>query len=82
MGPAGARAAGARHSVAFVVTGRNLMSSELSAELAAEAYVYGFPLVFDLQEVGRFTRSGMGSVPATESPAAVGRSRSVDQTWS
>jgi len=33
--------------------------------LAAEAFVYGFPLVFDLQEVDRFTREGLGSVPAT-----------------
>ena len=29
-----------------------------------EAYVYGFPLVFDLEEVERFSKSGMGSVPA------------------
>ena len=33
------------------------------AALAAQAYVYGFPLVFDLQQVARFTRVGMGSVP-------------------
>jgi hypothetical protein len=33
--------------------------------LAAEAFVYGFPLVLDLQEVDRFTRTGFGSVPAT-----------------
>lgn len=33
------------------------------AALAAEAYLYGFPLVFDLQEVGRFTERGMGSLP-------------------
>ena len=33
--------------------------------LAAEAFVYGFPLVVDLQEVDRFTRVGFGSVPAT-----------------
>lgn len=33
--------------------------------LAAEAFLYGFPLVFDLQEVDRFTRVGFGSVPAT-----------------
>ncbi len=35
------------------------------AELAAEAYIYGFPLIFDLQQVGRFTTDGMGSVGAT-----------------
>jgi hypothetical protein len=35
------------------------------AALAAEAYIYGFPLVFDLGEVDRFARKGMGSVPAT-----------------
>jgi len=33
--------------------------------LATEAFVYGFPLVFDLQEVDRSTRAGFGSVPAT-----------------
>ena len=32
------------------------------ASLAAEAYIYGFALVFDLQEVDRFTRDGLGSV--------------------
>ncbi len=37
------------------------MSDDLAA-LAADAYVYGFPLVFDLQMVGGFTREGMGSV--------------------
>lgn len=35
------------------------------AALAAEAFMYGFPLVFDLQQVGRFARSGIGDVPAT-----------------
>ena len=33
--------------------------------LAVEAFFYGFPLVFDLNEVGRFTREGIGAVPAT-----------------
>ena len=37
------------------------MSDDLAA-LAAEAYVYGFALVFDLQAVGHFTRDGMGSL--------------------
>ena len=32
------------------------------AELATEAFFYGFPLVFDLQEIERFTRAGMGSL--------------------
>lgn len=35
------------------------------AGLAAEAFIYGFPMVFDLREVRRFTRQGMGTVPAT-----------------
>ena len=35
------------------------------AALAAEAFIYGFPLVFDLQQVGRFTRAGISGVPAT-----------------
>ena len=34
------------------------------AELASEAYVFGFPLVFDLEQVQRFTTSGVGSLPA------------------
>ena len=31
-------------------------------ELASEAYVFGFPLVFDLEQVERFTSSGLGSL--------------------
>ena len=45
------------------------MSDELAA-LAADAYVYGFPLVFDLQAVGGFTRQGMACsrlLPSTAS---------------
>jgi hypothetical protein len=40
------------------------MAERLTA-LAAEAFVYGFPLVFDLQEVERFTKLGIGGVPPT-----------------
>ncbi|WP_200935269.1 DUF1254 domain-containing protein [Leifsonia sp. Leaf336] len=36
-----------------------------NAELASEAYVVGFPLVFDLEQVDRFTREGLGAVPPT-----------------
>jgi len=32
--------------------------------LAAEAFLYGFPLLFDLQQVARFTREGIGSLGA------------------
>ena len=39
------------------------MSDDL-AVLASEAYFYGYPLVADVDEVIRFTRTGMGSVPA------------------
>lgn len=39
------------------------MSKELEG-LAAEAFIYGFPLVFDLQEVDRVGSKGMGSLPA------------------
>ena len=39
------------------------MTDERSG-LAAETFVYGFPLVFDLEEVDRFTKEGMGSLPA------------------
>jgi hypothetical protein len=34
------------------------------AALTAEAFIYGFPLVFNLSEVSRFVRQGIGSVPA------------------
>jgi hypothetical protein len=37
------------------------MSDDLAA-LAAEAYSYGFALVFDLQQVNRVVREGLGSV--------------------
>ena len=33
-------------------------------QLAAEAYVYGFPLVFDLDQVRRFLSEGIGMVPS------------------
>ena len=37
------------------------MSDDLAA-LAADAYVYGFPLIFDLREVGSVARAGLGSL--------------------
>jgi hypothetical protein len=40
-----------------------VVSDDLAA-LAAEAYIYGFALIFDLQQVGHFTREGMGSLAA------------------
>ncbi|RZL71355.1 MAG: DUF1254 domain-containing protein, partial [Rhodococcus sp. (in: high G+C Gram-positive bacteria)] len=39
------------------------MSAQLQ-ELAAKAWVYGFPLVFDLDQVNRFVSEGMGSLDA------------------
>lgn len=36
----------------------------MSDDLASEAYVYGYPLMADVDEVIRFTLTGMGSVPA------------------
>lgn len=39
--------------------------TEQLTELATEAYVVGFPLVFDLEQVVRFTEEGIGGVPAT-----------------
>src|SRR5262249_27657370 len=38
--------------------------ADLSAP-AADAYVYGFPLVFNLDQVARFAREGLGSMPPT-----------------
>ncbi|MGW5382749.1 DUF1254 domain-containing protein [Nocardia sp. NPDC003963] len=39
------------------------MSGAELTTLAADAFVYGFPLVFDLQQIARFTSEGMGSLP-------------------
>ncbi|UYM07703.1 DUF1254 domain-containing protein [Solicola gregarius] len=39
------------------------MDDDKRADLAAEAFVYGFALAFDLDEVDRFVRNGVGSVP-------------------
>jgi hypothetical protein len=41
------------------------MKGDERVDLAAEAFIYGFPLVFDLQEVDRFVRAGMGAAPAS-----------------
>jgi hypothetical protein len=38
--------------------------SEDMVSLVTEAFFYGYPLVADLDEVVRFTRTGMGSVPS------------------
>ncbi|HTT53230.1 MAG TPA: DUF1254 domain-containing protein [Streptosporangiaceae bacterium] len=39
------------------------MADDLAA-LAADAYIYGFPLVFNLQQVSRFTHDGLGALAA------------------
>jgi hypothetical protein len=41
------------------------MGPEDRTALAAEAFIYGFPLVFDLQQVERFVRYGISTLPAT-----------------
>ncbi|MFD6101449.1 DUF1254 domain-containing protein [Nocardia salmonicida] len=40
------------------------MASEHLRELAAHAYIYGFPLVFNLDQVDRYVREGIGANPA------------------
>ena len=40
------------------------MAAEEIAHLVSDAFFYGYPLVADLDEVVRFTKTGMGSVPA------------------
>ncbi len=40
-------------------------STDDLAGLAAQAYIYGFPLVFNLQEVSRLEREGIGALPAS-----------------
>jgi hypothetical protein len=41
------------------------LTTDERATLAAQAFIYGFPLVFALQEVDRFSRRGIGDVPVT-----------------
>ena len=41
------------------------MPDEPYAELAADAFIYGYPLIYDLGEVGRIARHGLGAVPPT-----------------
>ncbi|MGN6426170.1 MAG: DUF1254 domain-containing protein [Leifsonia sp.] len=40
-------------------------SAEHLAVLASEAYVVGYPLVADVEQIDRFTREGIGAIPAT-----------------
>lgn len=40
------------------------MTDQQLVDLATDGYVYAFPLVFDLDQVVRYTTSGVGSVPA------------------
>jgi hypothetical protein len=44
--------------------GMQVAGSGLGA-VGVDAFLYGFPLVLDLNEVGRFAREGIGAVPAT-----------------
>ena len=48
----------------FSGEGKPDMASEDFTNLVSEAFFYGYPLVADLDEVVRFTKTGMGSVPA------------------
>ena len=41
------------------------MADDTLTELAADAFIYGYPLVYDLGEVGRIARHGLGAVPPT-----------------
>jgi hypothetical protein len=43
-------------------TGGGPASAEDLTTLAAEAFIYGFPLVFDLEQVDRFDREGIGDL--------------------
>jgi len=39
------------------------MSDDALTTLAADAFIYGYPLVYDMGEVGRIARHGLGAVP-------------------
>ncbi len=41
-----------------------VMADETVTTLASQAYLYGFPLVFNLEQVQRFVTTGVGSNPA------------------
>ncbi|KAB2583480.1 hypothetical protein BS297_20465, partial [Rhodococcus erythropolis] len=40
------------------------MTDTTRTELAAQAYIYGFPLVFNLDQVNRYVHDGVGANPA------------------
>lgn len=41
------------------------MADETLTALAAEAFIYGYPLVFNLEEIDRVVKDGLGALPAT-----------------
>ncbi|MGS2807101.1 DUF1254 domain-containing protein [Nocardia sp. MW-W600-9] len=41
------------------------MTNQTMSELTARAYLYGFPLVFNLEQVDRFVHAGIGGNPPT-----------------
>ena len=41
-----------------------VMADDTVTTLASQAYLYGFPLVFNLEQVRRFVATGVGSNPA------------------
>ena len=51
------------------------MATDERVALAAQAFIYGFPLVFDLEQVGRFVRTGQlqGALTLTPTEGRSGR---------
>ena len=41
-----------------------MQTSDDSAEITTQAYLYGFPLVFNLDQVDRYVTEGVGANPA------------------
>jgi hypothetical protein len=41
------------------------MPDDNLSDLAADAFIYGYPLLYDMGEVGRIARHGLGAVPPT-----------------
>jgi len=51
------------------------LATDERVALAAQAFIYGFPLVFDLEQVGRFVRTGQlqGALTLTPTEGRSGR---------
>ncbi|TCU81354.1 hypothetical protein EDF48_1221, partial [Curtobacterium sp. PhB191] len=59
-----ATSAGWADGLSCMAESNDPLTGEIDVQLVTNAYIYGFPLVFNLLQVLRFTTDGIGAVPA------------------